>query len=285
MASICNIAELVKHNIYFKKRTTLWYNIKMDKVVVVDNLVKIFSRKEVLRGVSFNIRQGSIYGLLGPNGAGKTTIIKIMCGVYKPTKGSVYVSGMDVSKNMEKIRSRIGYMSQKFTLYEDLTVDENISFYANIYGLKSDVKKKRIDELTNLVSLTDRGESIVRTLSGGWKQRLALVCALLHSPPILILDEPTAGVDPVSRKTFWNIIRQLSKQGLSVLVTTHYMDEAEFCDKVSIIYDGKLIIEGSPLALIQKMGLRTLGEVFDKSITDYEAENTRMLKQKKAVKK
>jgi len=257
----------------------------MDKVVVVDNLVKIFSRKEVLRGVSFNIRQGSIYGLLGPNGAGKTTIIKIMCGVYKPTKGSVYVSGMDVSKNMEKIRSRIGYMSQKFTLYEDLTVDENISFYANIYGLKSDVKKKRIDELTNLVSLTDRGESIVRTLSGGWKQRLALVCALLHSPPILILDEPTAGVDPVSRKTFWNIIRQLSKQGLSVLVTTHYMDEAEFCDKVSIIYDGKLIIEGSPLALIQKMGLRTLGEVFDKSITDYEAENTRMLKQKKAVKK
>ena len=242
----------------------------MEKVVEVKGLVKSFARREVLQGVSFYIGKGSVYGLLGPNGAGKTTIIKIMCGVYRATKGTVTIAGMDVSRNMEKVRAKIGYMSQKFTLYEDLTVNENLAFYSNIYGLKGERKKQRIKELTELVSLVDRGDQIVRTLSGGWKQRLALVCALLHSPPILILDEPTAGVDPVSRKTFWRIINELAKQGLSVLVTTHYMDEAEFCSKVSIIHDGKLIIEGTPTNLRKQTGLRTLGEVFDKSITEYE---------------
>ncbi|MCL2587645.1 MAG: ABC transporter ATP-binding protein, partial [Firmicutes bacterium] len=150
----------------------------MEKVVEVKGLVKSFARREVLQGVSFYIGKGSVYGLLGPNGAGKTTIIKIMCGVYRATKGTVTIAGMDVSRNMEKVRAKIGYMSQKFTLYEDLTVNENLAFYSNIYGLKGERKKQRIKELTELVSLVDRGDQIVRTLSGGWKQRLALVCAL-----------------------------------------------------------------------------------------------------------
>jgi ABC-2 type transport system ATP-binding protein len=207
-------------------------------IVEIENLVKRFGETMPVKGVSFSVQKGSVYGLLGPNGAGKSTIIKILCGVYHPTSGTVKVAGIDVDLKPEKVRRKIGYMSQKFTLYEDLTVRENLSFYADIYGLKGNEKKQRITELMALTNLTDRTEYIVRTLSGGWKQRLALVCALLHNPPLLILDEPTAGVDPVSRKTFWDIIQDLSSQGLSVLVTTHYMDEAELCDVVSIIYDG-----------------------------------------------
>ena len=256
----------------------------MKIVVDVRDLVKKFAKREVLRGVSFNIGRGTIYGLLGPNGAGKTTIIKILCGVYKPTSGLVTIDGLNIQKHVEKVRKKIGYMSQKFTLYEDLSVDENIRFYANIYGLPKDKKKARIEELTKLVGLTARGEDIVRTLSGGWKQRLALVCALLHSPPILILDEPTAGVDPVARKMFWNIIRQLARDGLAVLVTTHYMDEAEFCDKVSIIYDGKLIIEGTPKALRERTRLRTLGEVFEKCVAEYQDKEEQSRKLRKQVK-
>jgi len=253
-------------------------------VVEVKDLVKRFNKRPVLRGVSFTISRGSIYGLLGPNGAGKTTIIKIICGVYKASEGSVIVDGLNLSKHVEKVRKKIGYMSQKFTLYEDLSVDENIRFYANIYGLKKDTKAKRIETLTTLVGLTVRGEDIVKTLSGGWKQRLALVCALLHEPPILILDEPTAGVDPVSRKMFWNIIRQLAREGLAVLVTTHYMDEAEFCDKISIIYDGKLIIEGTPKTLREKTGLRTLGEVFEESVSAYQDRETKTREAKQKTK-
>jgi len=251
-----------------KNEDMLLYTVDGDKVVRVENLIKVFAHREVLKGVSFNIGRGSIYGLLGPNGAGKTTIIKIICGVYKATDGDVIVAKLDVSTQVEEVRRIIGYMSQKFTLYQDLTVDENLAFYADIYGLSGTNRKKRVQELCELVSLTDRGEDIVKNLSGGWKQRLALVCALLHSPPILILDEPTAGVDPISRKMFWEIIRQLATQGLSVLVTTHYMDEAEFCDIISIIYDGNLIIEGPPKELIKEAGVRTLGEIFEKSIGD-----------------
>ena len=257
----------------------------MKKVVEIVDLKKSFGEKKVLKGVSLCIKQGMVYGLLGPNGAGKTTIIKIICGVYRPTFGTAFVAGIDVSKKPEQVRMKLGYMSQKFTLYEDLTVNENISFYSNIYGLNKALRRKRVEELTKLVELVDRGEQIVKFLSGGWKQRLALVCALLHSPPILILDEPTAGVDPMSRKLFWKIIRKLSQDGLSVLVTTHYMDEAEMCDEVGIIYDGLLVAEGSPERLMKTYNLRTLAGVFEKSIIDYDEKQAQAIKQESIKKR
>jgi ABC-2 type transport system ATP-binding protein len=250
-----------------------------EKIIEIENLVKKFGAKTTLAGVSFSVDKGKVYGLLGPNGAGKSTIIKILCGVYSATSGCCRVAGIDVSRELEKVRTKIGYMSQKFTLYQDLTVRENITFYADIYGLAAAKKRARVQELMELTELTDRTNSIVSVLSGGWKQRLALVCALLHSPPLLILDEPTAGVDPVSRKMFWTIIKELADKGLTILVTTHYMDEAEMCDEVSIIYEGTLIMEGEPKQLMQKMKARTLAEVFDKSVTECENEKERARKE------
>ncbi len=211
-----------------------------------------------------DIPKGKIFGILGPNGAGKSTLIRMLCGVLRPTSGSGKVFGYDIVKDPEDIKLRIGYMSQKFSLYEDLTVYENLKFYTEIYGVKRKFVEERIDQIVNMAGLAGRKNQLTGTLSGGWKQRLALGCTLIHKPNLLILDEPTAGVDPVSRRVFWEIIYRLSRQGISVLVTTHYMDEAESCDEVAFVFQGKVIGQGVPKEIIDELNLNSLEDVFIK---------------------
>ncbi len=212
-----------------------------------------------------DIPKGKIFGILGPNGAGKSTLIRMLCGVLRPTSGSGKVFGYDIVKDPEDIKLRIGYMSQKFSLYEDLTVYENLKFYTEIYGVKRKFVEERIDQIVNMAGLAGRKKNqLTGTLSGGWKQRLALGCTLIHKPNLLILDEPTAGVDPVSRRVFWEIIYRLSRQGISVLVTTHYMDEAESCDEVAFVFQGKVIGQGVPKEIIDELNLNSLEDVFIK---------------------
>ena len=196
--------------------------------------------------VSFEVNRGEIFGFLGPNGAGKSTTIRMLCGILSPTGGRGSVAGFDIRTQPEEIKANVGYMSQKFSLYQDLTVEENIDFYAGIYriGAKEKAERKQwVIEMSGLEAHRHRPTSI---LSGGWKQRLALGCAILHRPPILFLDEPTSGVDPISRRQFWDLIYQLSSEGVTVFVTTHYMDEAEYCDRLALIYRGELIAQGTP---------------------------------------
>ena len=190
----------------------------------------------------------------------------MIIGVLAPTSGTAFIDGIDVIKNPELIKKEIGYMSQKFSLYEDLTVIENLNFYASIYGINRNHKKDRIKQLIEMANLTGKEKTLVKYLSGGWKQRLALSCSLIHKPKILILDEPTAGVDPVSRRIFWKIIFELVNQNISVIVTTHYMDEAEICDEVAFIFDGKILAKDSPSNLIKKENVNTLEDVFIKYV-------------------
>jgi ABC-2 type transport system ATP-binding protein len=234
----------------------------MEYAIEVENLTKKFGSFTAVDGISFSIPKGCVFGFLGPNGSGKSTTIRMLCGVLNPTSGSARVMGMDVVKETEEVRQNLGYMSQKFSLYEDLTVEENLDFYAGIYGLSKEVRDSRKKELIMMANLTGKEKALAGTLSGGWKQRLALGCALIHKPKLLVLDEPTAGVDPVSRRVFWEIIHALAKQGISILVTTHYMDEAESCDVVGFIFNGKIINIAPPLELIQKENAKNLEDIF-----------------------
>ncbi len=238
----------------------------MDYAISVENLTKKFGSFTAVDNINFSIPKGSIFGFLGPNGSGKSTTIRMLCGVLRPTGGKALVMGRDVTKDTEAVRQSLGYMSQRFSLYEDLTVEENLDFYAGVYGLSKQVTSQRKKELIAMANLTGKEKSLAGTLSGGWKQRLALGCALIHKPRLLILDEPTAGVDPVSRRVFWEIIHALARQGITVLVTTHYMDEAESCDTVGFILNGKLIDIASPRELIEKEGAKNLEDIFIKYV-------------------
>jgi len=212
----------------------------------IRDLVKTFGDFVAVDHVSFQVSKGEIFGFLGPNGAGKSTVIRMLCGLLTPTSGWGAVAGLDVTKDAEEIRKNIGYMSQKFSLYDDLTVEENIEFFSRIYGVPGELRTEREEYVLRIAGLTDRRSTLTRLLAGGWKQRLALGCAIVHSPPILFLDEPTSGVDPIARRSFWDLIYQLAEGGQTILVTTHYMDEAEYCHRLALIYRGKLIALGQP---------------------------------------
>ena len=215
-------------------------------VVEVESLVKRFGSFVAVDHISFQVEAGRIFGFLGPNGSGKSTTIRMLCGILMPTSGRATVSGFDVIREPERIKERIGYMSQKFSLYDDLTVRENIRFYSGLYRISREKQAERARWVIDMAGLSGREDSLTRELSGGWKQRLALGCAILHEPPILFLDEPTSGVDPVSRRNFWQLINTLSDKGVTVFVTTHYMEEAEYCDTLALIYRGRIIAQGSP---------------------------------------
>jgi len=217
--------------------------------VEVERLTRRFGTFVAVDDMSFKVKKGEIFGFLGPNGAGKSTTIRMLCGLLAPTSGKALVSGYDVGSNPDAVKATIGYMSQRFSLYDDLTVEENVNFYGGIYGLENDRLKERKKWAIEMAGLTGKEKSLARTLSGGWKQRLALGCAILHEPPIVFLDEPTGGVDPVSRRDFWDLIYSLSARGVTVFVTTHYLDEAEHCNTIGLIYNGKLTALGSPLQL------------------------------------
>lgn len=222
--------------------------------VSVSDLTRRFGQFTAVNALSFDVPKGEIFGFLGPNGAGKSTTIRMLCGLLEPTEGHGRVAGFDIRKEPESIKRNIGYMSQKFSLYEDLTVEENIRFYGGIYGLKGERMETRKRWAVEMAELAGHEKSLTAILSGGIKQRLALACALLHEPPIIFLDEPTSGVDPISRRRFWELIYDMAEQGITVFVTTHYMEEAEYCDRVALIYGGNMIAMGTPLELkTQKM--------------------------------
>ncbi len=220
-----------------------------DTAVVVRDLEKRFGPFVAVNRVSFSVRRGEIFGFLGPNGAGKSTTIRMLCGILSPTSGMGTVGGFDIRTQSEEIKARIGYMSQKFSLYQDLTVEENIDFYSGIYRLNAEERRARKQWILEMAGLAEHRKRLTSVLSGGWKQRLALGCAIVHRPPIVFLDEPTSGVDPISRRQFWELIYGMAGEGVTVFVTTHYMDEAEYCDRLALIYRGELIAEGTPETL------------------------------------
>jgi ABC-2 type transport system ATP-binding protein len=229
--------------------------------IEVRDLSKRFGAFVAVNKVSFDVRAGEIFGFLGSNGAGKSTTIRMLCGLLKPTSGTATVGGMDVGRDPEAVKRRIGYMSQRFSLYESLTVDENIRFFGGVYGLDRDRLAARRDFVLDMAGLRGRESTITRALSGGWRQRLALGCAILHEPPIVFLDEPTGGVDPLSRRRFWRLIDGLSQAGVAVLVTTHYLDEAEHCHRIAIIQAGTLAALGTVAELKQTFAGRPIVEV------------------------
>lgn len=213
--------------------------------VAVEGLRRTFGDFVAVDNISLNVRKGEVFGFLGPNGAGKSTTIKMLCGLLLPSGGSGTVGGFDIIKESEEIKKNIGYMSQKFSLYEDLSVEQNIDFFSGIYGVAASRKPERKEWVLEMAGLRDRRGALTGTLPGGYKQRLALGCSILHDPPIIFLDEPTSGVDPISRRNFWDLIYNMSQTGTTVFVTTHYMDEAEYCDRLGLIYRGRIIAEGS----------------------------------------
>jgi ABC-2 type transport system ATP-binding protein len=217
--------------------------------VEVEDLVKTFGDFLAVDHIRFQVKKGEIFGFLGPNGAGKSTTIRMLCGLLLPTSGKGKVAGFDIMEEPEKIKQVIGYMSQKFSLYDDLTVIENLHFFGGIYGLSGSLQKEREEEALEMAELQELRSRITRTLPVGWKQRLALGCAILHKPSVLFLDEPTSGVDPISRRNFWSLIQQMGESGVTTFVTTHYMDEAEYCDRLALIYQGKIIALGTPSEL------------------------------------
>jgi len=217
--------------------------------VVVKELVKRFGDFVAVDHISFEAKKGEIFGFLGPNGAGKSTTIRMLCGLLHPTSGVAMVAGTDVAKQPEVVRRKIGYMSQRFSLYNDLTVIENVNFFAGMYEVSPAVLPERVAWALEMAGLRGREKTMTATLAAGWKQRLALGCAVLHKPPILFLDEPTSGVDPISRRQFWELIHQMAAEGVTVFVTTHYMDEAEYCNRLVLIYRGKIVASGSPAEL------------------------------------
>jgi len=220
--------------------------MKDDYAVTLRDLSRRFGDFTAVDRVSLDVKRGEIFGFLGPNGAGKSTTIRMLCGILAPTGGTGTVAGFDIVHHPEQIKSVIGYMSQRFSLYEDLTVEENINFYSGIYKIAPGKKRERKEWVIAMAGLQAHRASHTAVLSAGWKQRLALGCALLHEPPVIFLDEPTSGVDPISRRNFWNLIYRLAEEGTTVFVTTHYMDEAEYCDRLGFIYRGELIATGAP---------------------------------------
>jgi ABC-2 type transport system ATP-binding protein len=229
--------------------------------ITVEHLTRRFGGFVAVDDVSFDVRQGEIFGFLGANGAGKSTTIRMLCGLLRPTSGTAIVGGIDVSKDPEAVKLRIGYMSQKFSLYEALTVDQNIRFFGGIYGLEGARFDERRRFALEMAGLVGRESTLTRELSGGWRQRLALGCAILHQPPIVFLDEPTGGVDPVSRRQFWRLIDQLSQSGTTVLVTTHYLDEAEHCHRIAVMNAGKLAAIGTTTELKEVFEERPIVEI------------------------
>jgi ABC-2 type transport system ATP-binding protein len=214
--------------------------------VRVENLTRTFGDFVAVDHINLEVAKGEIFGFLGPNGAGKSTTIRMLCGLLMPSAGSGTVGGFDIITQSEEIKQNIGYMSQKFSLYDDLTVEENINFFSGIYSVPESGRQVRKDWALEMSGLMDKRETLTRTLPAGFKQRLALGCAILHEPLILFLDEPTSGVDPISRRNFWNLIYEMAKGGTTVFVTTHYMDEADYCDRLALIYRGRIIAEGTP---------------------------------------
>lgn len=214
--------------------------------VTLRDLSRRFGDFTAVNRISLDVKKGEIFGFLGPNGAGKSTTIRMLCGILVPSNGSGTVAGFDIVREPERIKTVIGYMSQKFSLYEDLTVEENIDFYSGIYRIPPEKKAERREWVIDMAGLREHRASRTAVLSAGWKQRLALGCAILHEPPVIFLDEPTSGVDPISRRNFWDLIYRLADRGTTVFVTTHYMDEAEYCDRLGLIYRGELIANGSP---------------------------------------
>ena len=231
-------------------------------VIRVRNLTKKFGSFAANDGLSFDVYQGEIFGFLGANGAGKTTAIKILCGLSYPTSGEVTVAGCDVYREPEKLKRKIGYMSQKFTLYEDLTILENIRFYGGIYGLGHKTIRDKSNALIQKLGLEEVRHRTISEIPLGWKQKLAFSVAILHAPEIVFLDEPTGGVDPVTRRQFWDLIYEVSREGMTVFVTTHYMDEAEYCDRLSIMDAGRIVALDAPGKLKEQYGAGNMDEVF-----------------------
>jgi ABC-2 type transport system ATP-binding protein len=227
-----------------------------ETIIHTEHLSRRFGDLVAVRDVSLSVRRGEIFGVLGPNGAGKSTTIRMLCGILDPTSGSGRVVGFDVRTQAERIKERIGYMTQRFSLYEDLSVQENLAFYAGIYGVPRRERRRRIDATIEKLGLGQRRRQLAGTLSGGWKQRVALASSTIHEPPLLFLDEPTAGVDPVSRREFWEQIHRLASEGTTVLLTTHYMDEAERCHRIAFIFRGHVLDVGTPEAIVTRRGLR-----------------------------
>ena len=217
--------------------------------VQVHGLSRSFGDFVAVDRIDLAVREGEIFGFLGPNGAGKSTTIRMLCGLLAPTGGTGSVAGFDINTGTEDIKARIGYMSQRFSLYDDLTVEENIDFFSGLYGVPSAKRRERKDWVLAMADIERRRGSVTRTLPAGYKQRLALGCAILHEPPVLFLDEPTAGVDPVSRRGFWDLIHELAQKAVTVFVTTHYLDEADYCDRLALIFRGRIIAEGTPRRL------------------------------------
>ena len=233
-----------------------------ENIIEVEMLVKKFGNFTACRDLTFEVKKGEIFGFLGANGAGKTTAIKILCGLWKPTSGKALIGGFDVYTETNKIKKNIGYMSQKFSLYEDLTPVENIRFYGGIYGLSRSLIKEKTALALHELGLEEVKDLHVSAMPLGWKQKLAFTVAMLHEPKIVFLDEPTGGVDPITRRQFWNMIYQAAHRGITIFVTTHYMDEAEYCDRVSIMVDGEIKALDTPDKLKEMYGSQTMNEVF-----------------------
>jgi ABC-2 type transport system ATP-binding protein len=233
-----------------------------ENVISADGLTKRFGHFTAVDHISFDVKKGEIFGFLGANGAGKTTAMRMLCGLSLPTEGKASVAGFDVYTQNEQIKKNIGYMSQKFSLYEDLSITENIRFYAGIYGKSDRFIKEKTAKVLHDLHLTNEAGKLVSSLPLGWKQKLAFSVAIFHEPGIVFLDEPTGGVDPVTRREFWNMIYQAAESGITIFVTTHYMDEAEYCNRVSIMVDGKIEALDSPVELKKKFGAASMDDVF-----------------------
>lgn len=234
----------------------------MKTTIHTDKLTRKFGTFTAVDEISFDVCQGEIFGFLGANGAGKTTAMRMLCGLIKPSGGHATVAGFDIEKQPEMVKKNIGYMSQKFSLYEDLTVIENINFYGSVYGLRRKELKLRSDKLLQRLDMSDESKSLVGSLPLGWKQKLAFSLAIIHDPKVVFLDEPTGGVDPITRRQFWDLIYETAEKGITVFVTTHYMDEAEYCDRVSIMVDGKIAALGKPNQIKDQFNTKTMDELF-----------------------
>ncbi|WOK05451.1 ABC transporter ATP-binding protein [Imperialibacter roseus] len=233
-------------------------------IIEVENLTKRFGTFKAVDSISLEVKQGEIFGFLGANGAGKTTAMKMLSGLLSPTSGKAVVAGFDVFKQQNQIKKSIGYMSQRFSLYDDLTIKENIRFYGGIYGLKRKQWKEKGEALVRRLGLDEVEGKLLKDLPLGWKQKLAFSIAILHDPKIVFLDEPTGGVDPITRRQFWEMIYEAAHDGITVFVTTHYMDEAEYCDRISMMVDGRVEAYDTPEGLKKKYGVKTMNEVFIK---------------------
>lgn len=235
-----------------------------ENIIHAENITKKFGDFTAVDSISFHVEKGEIFGFLGANGAGKTTAMRMFCGLSTPTSGKATVAGFDVYKETEKIKKNIGYMSQKFSLYDDLTVAENIRFYGGIYGLSKSLLKEKTDYLMNLLKITEARNKLIGSLPLGWKQKLAFSVAIIHDPKVVFLDEPTGGVDPITRRQFWDMIYEAAHKGVTVIVTTHYMDEAEYCNRISMMVDGRIASLDTPDNLKRQYNAENMHEVFVK---------------------